>query len=262
MRQFDTVKSSKTEDWRGVMTNNQVADEPAVLRDSAGAVFGRVDGMHQTRYIEVFLAGREAKTGTLVAACYNSMFTKEGLPASRDTAPQALVEGIDFDMLKAEYGLLGASLNGPKTWTPDWMEAQIGQERDFNGIKAAWVAQLNMKTGGAVGDLTPYEPMTIARESRLGWAKGSTVMVLDDADGNSWIMKGFQLGLKPRFTYSDFLANGANYFEHLPAGWEFRVVTLEQDLIETPVGGVATIMPDEFFNVYDKAGPGQMNYTP
>jgi hypothetical protein len=87
-------------------------------------------------------------------------------------------------------------------------------------------------------------------------------MVLDDAGGNSWIMKGFQLGLKPRFTYEDFLADGVSYFKDLPSGWKFRVVTLERELIETPVGGIATIMPDEFFNVYDKAGPPQMNYKP
>jgi hypothetical protein len=237
-------------------------DEPAVLRDSEGAVFGRVDGMHKTRYIEIFLAGREAKTGNLVAACYNPMYAKVGIPASKDVAPQALVEGIDFDTLKSDYGLLGASLNGPKIWTPDWSEAQIGRERDFNGITAPWVAQLDMKKAGAVADVTPYQPMTIARESRMGWNKGATVMILDDAEGNAWVMKGFQLGLEPKFTYEDFLANGASYFKHLPAGWTFRTTTLEQELIETPENGVATIMADEFFNVYDRTGPGQMNFKP
>lgn len=244
------------------MTDNQVPAEPAVLSDSEGAVFGRVDGMHQTRYLEIFLAGLEAKTGKLVAACYNPMFAEGGIPESRDTAPQALVEGIDFDQLKADDGLLGASLNGPKIWTPDWSEAQIGKVRDFNGIKAPWVAQLDMKKGGAVADVAPYEPMTIARESRLGWSTGSTVMLLDDAEGSTWIMKGFQLGLEPRFAYDDFIANGASYFKNLPDGWAFRVATLEQELIETPVGGVATIMADEFFNIYDKTGPDQMNFKP
>lgn len=243
-------------------TNETVPDEPAVLHDSDGAVFGRVDGMHQTRYIEIFLAGREAKTGDLVAACYNPMFAAGGIPASRDTAPQALVEGIDFDQLKTDYGLLGASLNGPKIWTPDWSEIQIGRVRDFNGIKAPWVAQLDMKQGGAVADVAPYQPMTITRDSRLGWSAGSTVMLLDDAEGNTWIMKGFQLGLEPRFSYDDFIANGASYFAHLPAGWTFRVTTLEQELIETPENGVATIMADEFFNVYDRTGPVQMNFKP
>ena len=241
------------------MTSNEAAVEPAVLGDNEGAVFGRVDGVHRTRFIEIFLAGK-SKTGDLVAACYNSMFTEGGSHPSKDSAPQALVEGIDFDELKREYGVIGASLNGPKIWTPDWMEAKVGKEREFNGIKACWVAQLNMKKAGAVADMAHYEPNTIARESRLGWNKGTTVMVLDDADGNAWVMKGFQLGLEPRFAYEDFLASGASYFKSLPTGWKFRVVTLEQDLIETPEGGVATIMSDEFFNVYDKGGPGQMNF--
>ena len=38
--------------------------------------------------------------------------------------------------------------------------------------------------------------------------------------------------------------------------------SLEKDLIEIPEGGKATIMADEFFNVYDKTGPGMSNYTP
>jgi hypothetical protein len=237
-------------------------DEPVVLSDSEGAVFGRVDGMHRVRYIEIFLAGQKAETGAIVAACYNPMFGDWGIPESKDTAPQALVEGIDFDALKAEYDLLGASLNGPKIWTPDWAEAQVGKVRDFNGIKAPWVGQLDMKEAGAVSAVAPYEPMTIARDSRLGWPAGTKAMLLDDADGNTWIMKGFQLGLEPKFTYDDFLTNGASYFEKLPAGWKFRAVTLEEELIETPENGVATIMADEFFNVYDRTGAGQMNFQP
>jgi hypothetical protein len=112
--------------------------------------------MHRTRCIEVFLAERDMQTGNLVAARYNPMFTEAGIPGSRDVAPQRLVEGIDFDKLKTEYGLLGASLNGPKIRTPDWAEAQVGKERDFGGIKAPRVAQLDLKAAGAVADVTPY----------------------------------------------------------------------------------------------------------
>jgi hypothetical protein len=243
------------------MTADQNA-EPVVLSDSEGAVFGRIENMHRVRYIEMFLAARKADTGDLVAACYNTMYGDWGIPESRDTAPQDLVAGIDFDQLAAEYKLLGASLNGPKIWTPTWSEAMIGKVRNFNGIKAPWVAQLDMKNAGPVADTTPYEPMTIARDSRVGWAAGTKAMLLDDADGNTWIMKGFQLGLEPKFDYDDFVANGAGYFQNLPPGWSFRVATLEEELIETAQNGVVVIMADEFFNVYDKAQPNQMNYKP
>jgi len=60
------------------------------------------------------------------------------------------------------------------------------------------------------------------------------------------------------FTFSYSL----NVYQKLPEGWKVRVKTLEEDLIEKPEGGVATIMKDEFFNVYDKTGPGMSNYTP
>ena len=237
--------------------------EPKVLADGVGAKSGRFDNMHKTRFIEIFLAHRDAKTGKLAAECYNTMFTTKGIPASKDTAPQALVEALDFAKMKTDFGVLGASLNGPKIWTPDWTEIDMGVERDFNGIKATWVAQLNMgDNAGGVAESTPYKPMTIARKSGLGWNKGTTVLLLDDAEGNTWVMKGFQLGLKPQHTYKQFVAAGASNFKKLPPGWKFRIKKLEKDLIEVPEGGIATIMPDEFFNVYDKTGPGMTKYKP
>ena len=199
----------------------------------------------------------------MVAECYNTLFSSNGLPASRDTAPQAQVEGLDVARMKTEFGVVGASLNGPKLWLPDWTEVDIGVERDFNGMRAPWVAQLNMGgNAGGVSATTPYKPMSIARKSGVGWYKGTTVLLLDDAEGNTWIMKGFQLGLKPKHTYEHFTAAGAASFKKLPPGWKVRVKTLDQDLIEVPESGVATIMADEFFNVYDKTGPGMSNYKP
>jgi len=238
------------------------AAAPEVLADGANAESGRVDNMHMTRFIEIYLAAPDPKTGKLVAACYNTMFTPQGIPASKDTAPQALVEGLDFAKMKDDYGVLGASLNGPKFWLPDWTEVEIGLERDFNGIEATWVAQLNMDGKTGVGEIAPYKPMTIARKSAVGWNKGTRVLLLDDAEGNTWIMKGFQLGLKPQHTYEQFVAAGESNFKKFPPGWKFRIKVLDKNYIETPENGVATIMADEFFNVYDKTGPGMGNYKP
>jgi hypothetical protein len=118
----------------------------------------RVDNVHQVRFIEIFLVGREASTGNIVAAVYNTMNTAKGIPASKDTSPQALLEGLDFDHIKKQYGVLGASLNGPKLCLPDWVEIDVGVERDFNGLAAAWVAQLNMGNNTSVGDMRPTRP--------------------------------------------------------------------------------------------------------
>jgi hypothetical protein len=238
------------------------APVPQVLSDGVGASPATLKGLNRVRYIEIFLAAKDPKTGKLVAPCYNSTASSAGVPASKDTAPQAKVEGLDMEKLKAEYGVLGASLNGPKLWMLDWVEVEIGVQREFNGIHTAWVAQLNMDKDVAVDKMEPYKPMTIARKSGLGWSRGNTVMLIDDASGNTWVMKGFQLGLTPRHTYEQFLSAGAGNFKSLPPGWKFRIKTLDEDLVERPANGVATIMSDEFFNVYDRTGPGMTNYTP
>ncbi|GAB4176285.1 MAG: hypothetical protein Fur0032_16210 [Terrimicrobiaceae bacterium] len=235
---------------------------PSVLFDGANARSVRVDNMHMTRFLEIYLAAPDPKTGELVAACYNTMFTPAGIPASKDTCPQDLVEGLDFEKIKADYGVVGASLNGPKYWLPDWTDIEEGVTRDFNGIQATWCAQLNMGKETNVYEMAPYTPQHIARKSSVGWNKGTQALLLDDAEGNTWIMKGFQLGMKPKHTMEEFVATGAGNFKKLPPGWSFRIKTLEKDYIETPETGVATIMVDEFFNVYDKTGPGMGNYKP
>jgi hypothetical protein len=147
--------------------------------------------------------------------------------------------------------------------TPDWTEIAMGMQRDFNGVKATWVAQLDMGgTVGGVAESTSYRPMAIARESGLRCKNRTTVMLLDDPEGNTWVMKGFHVGLAPKYSYIEFVAAGQSQFKQLPPGWKYRVTKLDKDLIERPANGVATIMPDEFFNVYDKTGPGMSNYKP
>ena len=62
------------------------AAEPQVLRDGDGAKKIRVEGLHKVRFAEIFLAERDAKTGKIVAACYNTSLTPDPVPGSKDTA--------------------------------------------------------------------------------------------------------------------------------------------------------------------------------
>lgn len=256
------VLASCTQQTTPAGSQQTTAAEPKVLRDGDGARSVRVDGLHKVRFAEIFLAHRDAKTGKLVAECYNTSLAPNAVPASKDTAPQAWAEGLDFNKMKNEFGVLGASFNGPKIWMPDWIDTLNGVVRDFDGRKVPWVGQIEMgdNTGG-ISESTPYKPMTI-RRGDIGWYKGTTALLLDDAEGNTWIMKGFQVGLKPTYTFEQFVAAGQSQFKKLPPGWKFRVKVLDRDLTERPAGGVATIMADEFFNVYDKTGPGMSDYKP
>ncbi len=235
--------------------------EPQVLSDGANAKSKRIENSHLMRFIEMYLAGIDPSTGDIVAECYGT-YANPDIPADKDSAPQALVEHLSMNQIKKQYGVLGASLNGPKLWTPDWFEIEVGVVRQFGGLKIPWTAQVNLGRKVDVNKVTPYESATIARKSQINWNKGTIVMLLDDPAGNTWIMKGFQLGLKPQRTYTEFMTTGQANFKKLPPGWKARVVTLKQDNLETPEGGVATILADEFFNIYDKTGPGMSNSKP
>jgi hypothetical protein len=248
-------------DLSGACLKALAEPKPAVLSDGVNAKTKRIANSHLMRFIEIFLAGIDPSTGNIVAECYGT-YANPDIPADKDSAPQPLVAALSMDQLKEQYGVLGASLNGPKLWIPDWFEVEVGVVRKFGGLKAPHTAELNLDKKVDIGDVKPYESATIARKSAINWNKGTTVMVLDDPAGSTWIMKGFQLGLKPQSTYEEFMAAGPANFKKLPPGWKARVVTLQQDNLEVPEGGVAAILSDEFFNVYDKTGPGMSNSKP
>jgi len=232
--------------------------------DGAHTQTAHVENMNKVRYLEIFVVGGNGITGNLSANVYNtSLVPGSDFTVNKDSAPQSWAESLNTDEIKKRFGALGASINGPKLWMLDWFDVETGANEEFNGKTIPWCAQLHLtksdlKQMGKVG----YTPTTIARKSKVGYNKGTTVFLLDDADGNTWVMKGFELGLKPRWTFEEFAADPASHFKQLPAGWKVRTKVLDQDLIETPENGVATIMPDEFFNVYDKTGPGMTNYKP
>jgi hypothetical protein len=235
-----------------------------VLKAGVGAKTMRFENMHQSRFIEFFFAMRDPATGKMVAPCFNSMYTSalsKDSTKMKDTSPQNLVEGLDMDSLAKEYGVLSVFLNGPKLWMPDWVEVEVGKEIVSNGITLGWCAQLALPENGRVAE-TPYEPMKITRTSKWGWKKGTKSILLDDSEGNTWILKGFQLGLNPLQSYDEYLAKGADNYKNLPAGWKVRVITLDNEVVEIPATGVATIMTDELGNVWDMCGSGMTNYIP
>ena len=59
------------------------ATGPAVLHDGDKAKIMRFDNMHQVRFIELFFAVRDPKTGKLVAPCFNTMYSTKAMPASK-----------------------------------------------------------------------------------------------------------------------------------------------------------------------------------
>jgi len=232
--------------------------------DGANAKPAHYTDLNKVRYVELFIVGGNGITGNMLINIYNTITVPGFDPkTNKDSAPQAWVESLNTEEMKKQFGALGAAVNGPKLLMLDWMDLPLGVQREFNGKSVPWVALLHL-TKDEVKELGKfhYKPTTVERKSKFGINKGTLAFLIDDADGNTWVMKGFQVGMKPEYTFEDFAARGASMFKELPPGWKFRSKVLDQDLVLVPATGVAMIMPDEFFNVYDRTGPGYSNYKP
>lgn len=227
--------------------------------DGAGATLKRFDNTRATRYTEVFLIGGDPTT-KLEGNVYNT-YGLNDMERTGDSSPDAVLAKVDLDALKEQYDVLGAFMNGPRLWTLDWIEVPSGVQRDFNGLKAAWVGKvdlsgMNLQEKGG----TAYKLTTIERKTEFGFSKGKPVFILDDPDGKSWVMKSAGLIVDPNQRF-DQLEELGNRLKPAP-GWTFRVQVLQEDLILRPESGVAGIVQDELGNTYDLAGPGYSNYKP
>ncbi len=43
--------------------------------------------------------------------------------------------------------MLGVFKNGPRGWANDWSELPVRDERDFDGLKACWMGEVQLPNG-------------------------------------------------------------------------------------------------------------------
>jgi len=228
-------------------------------QDDAGAELMRFDNVRGQRYTEIFIIGGNAITRHLVGGVYNTVGLNDP-NGTGDSCPQAVLEEVDVDDVKEQYDALSAFKNGPRLWCLDWVEVMVGTERDFNGLKARWVMWLDVPEEMRKHESVAYKPISGKRDTQLGINKGSPAFILDDPEGDSWVMKSSSLIVDPSQTYESLKDLGGRL---KPApGWKFRPVLLEQDLVLTADNGAVKITQDDLGNTYDRVGGAYSNYKP
>ncbi len=230
--------------------------------EGAATTVKEFDDVRGLRFCEVFLIGGNAITKNLKAAVYNTT----GLNYREDplnSCPDELVDHLDLPAYKKEYNVLAVYLNEPRFWIYDHLKVPVGPVREFNGLKGYWMGLGHIPKDANVkekGWLT-YRKSPIERKTEITFEKGKPVFILDDPGGKPWVMKAFRDSYGQ--TYETLSKLGERY-KKLPAGWKFRVVTLDRDLVLAPTkaGGTATIMQDEFENTFDYLGDGTASFLP
>jgi hypothetical protein len=228
--------------------------------DGADAKTVTFRGVRGLRYTEMFLIGGNAITKDLKANVYNT-FGLNGGGTAGDSCPAALLDKVDIKSVKERYGVLASFKNGPRMWTLDWFEGATGKELDFDGMKARWVNWLDLKGLSTKPGEASYKNITVGRHTKFGFDQGKQVFILEDPEGNPWVMKSFSQITHPDQKFEELPTLGSRL--KLPAGWKFRAPVLEQELVLTPdKDGIAHITQDDFGNTYDRAGGPYSNFKP
>jgi hypothetical protein len=227
--------------------------------DDADAKLMRFGNICGQRYTEIFLIGGHPIIADINAGIYNTIGLNDP-NGTGDTTPQAVLDQVDLDALTEQYDVLSAFKNGPRLWTLDWAEVMVGAERDFMGLRARWVMWLDVPKEFRKHQSVAYKAITGKRDTQFGIDKGSLAFILDDPDGDSWVMKSASLIVDPSQTYDSLKDLGGRL--QPPPGWIFRTAVLQQDLVLTPDNGAAKITQDEMGNTYDRVGGPYSNYRP
>jgi hypothetical protein len=227
--------------------------------DGADAKPFTFKGVRGQRYTEMFLIGGNAITKDLKANVYNTWGLNGGATTG-DSCPAALLDKVDVKELKDRYHVLAAFKNGPRLWTLDWIEVEMGKELDFGGMKARWVNWLDMKGISTEPGAADYKNITVGRHTKFGFDKGKQVFILDDPAGNPWVMQAYSLIVDSNLTYELLKDLGSKL--KLPEGWKFRTKVLDEDLTIKAVDGIAHIVQDDLENTYDLCADGSCNFNP
>jgi hypothetical protein len=219
------------------------------------------EGLMGSRYTEILVVWGNALTGTYVAGVYNTMGLNGGNPGGGgDSSPAAILDQVDMKKVQADSAALSTVKNGPRLWTVDHIGVKAGTERDFQGLKARWVTWFLIPDELREGKDLSYAVMHVKRDTSMGINRGSRAYILDDPQGNSWVMKSAGLIKDPNQKFEDLKDLGSRL--KLPPGWTFRSPILEQDLVFMTDNGNTMITQDELGNTYDRVGGPYSNYQP
>lgn len=239
-----------------IIYSNAVAERP---NDDENTELMRFENVRGQRYTEILPIWGNGITKELVAGVYNTIGLNDPSKIG-DTSPKELLDKVTVDDVVEQNDALSAIINGPRLWCLDWVEVKAGKIRDFNGLKAHWVMWFNVPKEMIGHEGTPYNPMTGTRNTHFGINAGSPAFILDDPEGNSWVMKSASMIVDPNQKYEDLQNLSARL---KPAvGWNFRWKILEKELIFMSDNGNVRIVQDDLGNTYDRVGGPYSNFKP
>jgi hypothetical protein len=202
---------------------------------------------------EIFLM--KGQPGKYAAQVYNTTPLNDCPPSKFDPIdPKVLAKNSQSDL---------AWKNPRRYWMMDHLTvALVGEPREFDGLKFNFVASMQMPPNFKPGEGQAgfaFQPTQIRRVTKYEYLKGNPVFLLLSPDGHTWVMQTYTTHTDRTLTQAD-LPNLSSRLK-LPAGWQFKVKTLDRDLIINTTG-LAHIVPDNLENMYQGCFDTVCNFIP
>ena len=227
-----TTESTVTE---APSTEVASTDAPATSTTNPAAA-----NMHGKRYCEILLL--DLKEDGIYAEVFNT-YPLNDCPDDQwkaiDTAAIALAEGVVF-----------ASPNGPRYWAMDSVvKADMADvfSKTFGEVEMNRYASVYVGTNPA--DLMiPYSPHAVNRKAAFTFNAGTTVYMLHDAEGKTYVMQSWSQQVDPMLTEKDLLTLADRL--QLPEGWTYDYKTLTEEFVLETRAEDAQVLGDDLRNSY------------
>jgi len=220
-----------------------------------GSVLVSGENMHGRHHAEVLIMKKDPDGPGGAGDYYNSLGVVDDVP---DEEFDARFRALDPETLRQEHGGDAVRFNGPRRFLGDRFTAAA-----FDGGTRSMLGPIPMYLYGTFvvpdldafvsGKQTPYRETVSRRTTTWFFDAGTEVYELVSPEGTVFVMQSASLMVDPHNTVDKLPTLGDRL--SLPEGWQFRVRTLEEDLV-MPVtysdDPPNTIVLDEFENNYQR----------
>ena len=211
------------------------------------AVILTAEGLHGVPHGEVVVFTRDIDGPGASSILFNTL----GLP---DEMTDEQFHALDPEHLKTTYSADAIWLNGPRRALMDAATAEFldeGRVSNVGGIPMRTVGRVHVPNLDLFlsAQRPPYTELTVDRNTDWLFKRRQDVHELIAPSGAVYVMQSMSRHVDPTLEIEQLPTLGQRL--KLPQGWQYRVRTLEDDLV-VPARGDAHIVFDEFENNYQR----------
>lgn len=159
-------------------------------------------------------------------------------------------KAIDTAAIATAENVVFAAPNGPRYWA---MDSVVKSDMTEVYMKTFGTLDMNRYASVYVGTspadlMLPYNPHAVNRKAAFTFNAGSTVFMLHDSEGKTYVMQSWSQQIDPQLSEQDLYT--LNDRLQIPDGWSYDYKTLDQDFVVETRAQDAQVLGDDLRNTY------------